>query len=61
MFQTEKKQVQENLDKDYKIYGKVLTEKEIDLIYNKLYKYMFVDNEQKIGHINYINELKNKK
>ena len=54
-------QLQENLDKDYKIYGKVLTEKEIDLIYNKLYKYMFVDNEQKIGHINYINELKNKK
>ena len=54
-------QLKETLARDYKLYGKVLTEKEIDLIYNKLYKYMFVDNEQKIGHINYINELKKQK
>lgn len=53
-------QLKDTLNNDYKIYGKVLTEEEIDSIYNKLYKYMFVDDEVKIRHINHITKLKEK-
>lgn len=52
-------QLNDTLDKDYELYGKVLKNKEIKNISDKLMQYMFVDENTKKEHINYIKNLKN--
>ena len=50
----------DTLNKDYKLYGEVLNNEEIEKIYNKLFKYMYPDENTKKEHINYIQNFKNK-
>lgn len=48
----------DTLNKDYELYGEVLTSEEIEKIYNKLFQYMYPDENTKKEHINYIKNLK---
>ena len=48
----------DNLNKDYELYGEVLSDSEIEQIYNKLFKYMYPDQNTKKEHINYIENLR---
>ena len=54
-------QLQETLDNDYKVYGKILNKEQIDYFYNKLYNYMFSDTNIKEEHIKYVKTLNSKK
>lgn len=53
-----RQQLNTTLNNDYEIYGKVLSINQINDIYNKLEKYMFVDSNVKKEHIQYVENLK---
>lgn len=48
----------DTLNKDYELYGKVLNDQDIEKIYNKLFQYMYPDENTKKEHIDYIENLK---
>ena len=57
-----REKLQETLEKDYQKYGKILTNEQISTINDRLFNYMFSDEETKRAHneyiknINYINK-----
>ena len=50
----------DTLNKDYELYGEVLNNEDIEKMYNKLFQYMYPDENTKKEHIKYIENLKNK-
>ena len=48
----------DTLNKDYELYGEVLKNEDVEKIYNKLFQYMYPDEDTKNEHINYIENLK---
>ena len=50
--------LEETLNSDYKKYGKILSNEQIDEIYNKLVLYMYADKTVKENHKKYINNIK---
>ena len=49
--------LQNTLDQDYKKYGKVLTNEQVRILNDKLFSYMFTDEEVKREHIEFVRKI----